>query len=94
MNITDQLQSIAVNRKMPVLAVWPVMAEGQSSPSAWADIAPSAEVILVMEKDSERTEKLLEPNQAINVRLVKNRGGEKGTLAFDFFPAFSKFAEA
>ena len=93
-HITDQLQSIAVDCEMPVLAVWPAMEDCQSSPYAWADKAPSAEVILVMEKDSERTKKLIEPNQAINVRLVKNRGGEKGTLPFDFFPPFSKFAEA
>jgi replicative DNA helicase len=28
------------------------------------------------------------------LHIVKNRGGEKCKLAFDFFPAFSKFAEA
>jgi replicative DNA helicase len=94
-NITDRLQSIAVARNMPVLAVWPaLMEEANSSPSTWADKAPSADVILVMEKDLERTKKLTEPNQAVNLNIVKNRGGEKGKLAFDFFPPFSKFAEA
>jgi replicative DNA helicase len=93
--ITDRLQSIAVARNMPVLAVWPaLMEEANSSPSAWADKAPSADVILVMEKDLERTKKLTEPNQAINLQIVKNRGGERGKLAYDFFPAFSKFVEA
>jgi replicative DNA helicase len=93
--ITDRLQSIAVARNMPVLAVWPaLMEEANSSPSAWADKAPSADVILVMEKDLERTKKLTEPNQAVNLHIVKNRGGERGKLAYDFFPAFSKFAEA
>jgi replicative DNA helicase len=47
-----------------------------------------------MEKDLERTKKFTEPNEAINLHVVKNRGGEKGKLAFDFFRAFSKFAEA
>jgi len=28
------------------------------------------------------------------LHIVKNRGGEKGKLAFDFFAAFSKFVEA
>jgi len=47
-----------------------------------------------MEQDRERTKKLIEPNQAITLHIVKNRGGEKGILAFDFFPPFSRFAEA
>ena len=93
--IAEQLQGIAVSRKIPVLAVWPeLMEETKSSPYAWADKTPIADVILVMEKDLERTKKLTEPNQAINLQIVKNRGGEKGKLAFDFFPAFSKFVEA
>jgi len=93
-NITEQLQSIAVNRNIPVLAVWPeLMEETKSSPYAWADKTPSADVVLVLENDLERTKKLTEPNQAVSLHIVKNRGGEKGKLAFDFFPAFSKFVE-
>jgi hypothetical protein len=92
---TDQPQSIAVNRNVPVLAVWPeLMEESKLSAYVWADRASSADVILVMERDLERTKKLTEPNQAVNLHIVKNRGGEKCKLAFDFFPAFSKFAEA
>jgi len=94
-DIAEQLQSIAVNRNMPVLAVWPeLMEEAKRSSYVWADRAQSADVILVMETDLERTKKLTEPNQAITLHIVKNRGGEKGKLAFDFFPAFSKFVEA
>ena len=58
-----------------------------------SDRAPSADVILVMEIDLERTKKLTEPNQALALHVVKNRGGEKCKLAFEFVPAFSKFAE-
>ena len=47
-----------------------------------------------MESDLERTKKLTEPNQAITLNIVKNRGGERGSLAFEFYPAFAKFAEA
>ncbi len=50
-------------------------------------------MILVMEIDLERTKKLTEPNQALTLHIIKNRGGEKGKLAVDFFPAFAKFAE-
>ena len=93
-NIAEQLQSIAVEHNIPVLAVWPELSEEpKTPPQAWADKVPSADVILVMENDLERTKKLTEPNQAINLHIVKNRGGEKGKLAFDFFPAFSKFVE-
>ena len=46
-----------------------------------------------MEEDLERTKKLTEPNRAVQLHIVKNRGGEKGTIAFDFFPAFSRFTE-
>ena len=62
-------------------------------PQMWSDRAPSANVIMVMEIDLERTKRLIEPNQALTLHIIKNRGGEKGKLAFDFVPAFSKFVE-
>ena len=93
--IAEQLQGIAVDRNLPALAVWPHLTEEtETSPQAWADKVPSADVILVLENDLEKTKKLTEPNQAATLHIVKNRGGEKGKLAFDFFPAFSRFVEA
>jgi replicative DNA helicase len=47
-----------------------------------------------MEVDLEQSRKLTEPNQAIILDIVKNRGGERGRLAFEFNPAFSRFVEA
>jgi replicative DNA helicase len=41
----------------------------------------------------QRIKNLVEPNQAITLHIVKNRGGEKGKLAFDFAPPFCRFAE-
>ena len=92
--VAEELQATAVSSNIPVVAVWPALYDtpGPSS-QVWADRA-EAEVILVMEPDAERTKKLTEPNQAIMIHIVKNRGGERGKLAFDFFPAFSRFAEA
>jgi replicative DNA helicase len=49
---------------------------------------------MVLQADSERTKKLTVPNQAVTLHIVKNRGGEKGKLAFDLLPAFARFAEA
>jgi replicative DNA helicase len=46
-----------------------------------------------MEPDREQAKQILEPNQAITLLIVKNRGGEEGKLAFDFSPPFASFAE-
>jgi replicative DNA helicase len=92
--VVDELQRTAVSLQIPILAVCPDLREDRGSlPQMWSDKAPSADVILVMEIDLERTKKLIEPNQAITLNIVKNRGGEKGKLPFEFVPAFSKFTE-
>lgn len=93
--VADQLQQMAVNLKIAILALWPDLGDiGASQPQIWAEKLASPDAILVLEQDRERTRKLTEPNQAIILHVVKNRGGEKGRLAFDFFPAFSRFTEA
>ena len=93
--VVEQLQELAVNLKLPLLAIWPdVSSIHQTQPHAWADKVASADVIMVMEKDLAITAKLTEPNQALTLHIVKNRGGERGKLAFDFHPAFSRFVEA
>ena len=92
--VSEQLRDFASNHNTAVVAVWPDVSEPKLPPHVWIDKAPSADVILVMESDAERMKKPSESNQAINLHIVKNRGGEKGKLAFDFFPSFSKFVEA
>jgi len=93
--IAEQLQKTAVNLKIPIFAIWPNLGDvGESQPQAWSERVASPGVVLVLEKDLERTKKLTEPNHALTLHIVKNRGGEKGKLAFDFFAAFSKFVEA
>jgi len=92
--LVDELQRAAVSLQIPILAVCPDLREDRSSvPHIWSDRAPSADVILVMEIDLERTKKLIEPNQALTLHIIKNRGGERGKLTFEFVPAFSKFTE-
>jgi len=94
-SVVDELQRAAVSLQIPILAVWPDLREDRSGvPQMWSDRAPSADVIVVMEIDLERTKKLIEPNQALTLHIVKNRGGERGSLAFEFHPAFSRFVEA
>src|SRR5215475_15633493 len=92
--VVDKFQRAAVSLQIPILAVCPDLREDRSSlPQMWSDRAVSADVIVVMEIDLERTKKLIEPNQALTLYIIKNRGGEKGKLAFEFVPAFSKFVE-
>ncbi len=91
--VAERLQGMAVDLQVPVIATWPDTKKA-ASPFEWVERVPSAEVVLFMENDPERTRKLTEPNRAVNLHVVKNRGGEKETLAFDFFTACSKFTEA
>jgi replicative DNA helicase len=91
--VAEQLQETAVSLNIPILAVWPDLREGPGGlPHVWCERVPSADVILVLETEAE-PKKLNEPNRATTVHLVKNRGGEKGNVMFDFFPAFAKFVE-
>lgn len=92
--VVEHLQALATDLSSPLLAVWPDLGgHAETRPQAWAEKVASADVVTVMERDSERAKKLTEPNQAITLNIVKNRGGEKGKLAFDFHPAFSRFVE-
>jgi replicative DNA helicase len=93
--VIEQLQILAMNFELPVLVNWPDLGgEANAAPSAWAERVASADVIMVMEKDLVRSKQFTEPNHAITLHIVKNRGGERGRLGFDFYPAFSTFTEA
>jgi replicative DNA helicase len=46
-----------------------------------------------MERDATRIKAMNELGQAMILHVVKNRGGEKGRLAYDFVPAFAAFTE-
>lgn len=93
--VVEQLQALAVNLQLPLLTVWPdLSSNGQTPPHTWAEKVASADVIMVMEKDQGGTNQPTEPNQALTLHIVKNRGGEKGKLTFEFQPAFSRFVEA
>lgn len=93
--VAEQLQRTALSLNAPVLAVWPDLGEpGLVPPQLWAERVASPDVVLVLEKDLDRTRTVSEPNQALTLHIVKNRGGEKGRLAFDFNPALSRFSEA
>jgi replicative DNA helicase len=92
--IAEQLQQTALKFNLPVLAVWPDLESGSAAPvQKWAEKTASPDVVLVMERDSTRGEPADELRQRIILHVVKNRGGEKGRLAYDFVPAFATFTE-
>jgi replicative DNA helicase len=93
--IAEQLQGAAIRLQIPIFGVWPELAiEPELAPEAWSERVPNVDVVMVLQKDPERTKSLTVPNQALTLHIVKNRGGEKGKVAFDLFPAVARFAEA
>jgi replicative DNA helicase len=92
--VTEQLQSLAKGLDVALIAVWPNLAEHRAlSPQVWAERALGADVVMVMEPDPERTKTLMAPVQAMNMHVVKNRGGDRGKLCFDYQPACARFTE-
>ncbi|HEY1234414.1 MAG TPA: DnaB-like helicase C-terminal domain-containing protein, partial [Candidatus Binatia bacterium] len=92
--IAEQLQQTALKFKLPMLAVWPDLESDSAAPAQkWADKTASPDVVLVMERDSTRRQPVDELRQAIILHVVKNRGGEKGRLAYEFAPASATFTE-
>ena len=92
--IAEQLQQTARKLNLPVLAVWPDLASGSGAlAQSWGEKVASPDVVLVMERDATRIKAMNELGQATILHVVKNRGGEKGRLAYDFVPAFAAFTE-
>jgi replicative DNA helicase len=93
--LTEQLAGLARNMNAALLAIWPDLSEdGRTAPQAWAERALGADVIMVLEQNPERANELSESAQPMNLHVVKNRAGERGTIAFDFRPAFARFTES
>jgi replicative DNA helicase len=92
--VAEQLQELAFNLGIPILAVWPDLSENRGAlPQIWRERVPNANVILVLEPEPEEANRAREPNHPTTLHIVTNRGGEKGKLLFDFFPPFAKFVE-
>jgi replicative DNA helicase len=92
--VVDRLKDVARNMNAAVVAVWPDLSgNAEPEPAMWAERMPGADVVIVFEANRER--KSPDPNQeGLILSIVKNRGGEKGKLGFDFFPPLGKFQEA
>jgi replicative DNA helicase len=91
--ISEQLQQTARSFNVPVLAVWPDLESGGTLPQIWAEKVPAPDVIVVMQRDSSRTETIDALTEAMVLHVVKNRGSEKGRLNYAFVGAFARFTE-
>lgn len=93
--VAEGLQSLAVQAKLPLLAVWPDFNDGRDSEAQlWGEKIHAARSVLVLRNDSARNETATEPWSPVNLYVVKNRGGEKGKIRFEFQPAMSAFKES
>ena len=93
--VAERLQQTAVKLNLPVLAVWPDLQSGSFGPAqSWGEKLASPDVVLVMERDLKRTDAVDEARQPTILHVVKNRGGEKGRLVYEFVPGFATFIEA
>lgn len=90
--VAERLEDLAMRLDIPVLATWPDLEPAQA-PQHWAERTAGANVVMVMREDAER-KPLSGSQHAIALHVVKNRGGEKAVLRFDFSPASAKFIEA
>jgi len=94
--VAERLEELAMKLDIPLLATWPALTASASmkiAPEEWAKRVAGG-TIIVMKEDAERTGQFTEPKRAVRLHVVKNRGGEKATINFDFSPGLSKFAQA
>ena len=94
-SIAEALQQLAITKNLPVLAIWPELSQSRHDPpQLWAELVPSANTILVMANQPTLPGELAERRHSLDLHIVRNRGGERGKIVFEFVPPFSKFVEA
>lgn len=91
--VVERLHDFSMRLDLPIFATWPDLEPAQA-PQRWAEEIAGADVIMVMREDTGQAKPLSEPKRAIALHILKNRGGEKASLHFEFSPALSQFTEA
>jgi replicative DNA helicase len=93
--VAEALQQLAITKNLPVLAVWPELSQSRRDPpQLWAELVPSANTILVMANQPTLPGEPTGGRHLLDLHIVRNRGGERGKIVFEFVPPFSKFVEA
>ncbi|HEX2385493.1 MAG TPA: DnaB-like helicase C-terminal domain-containing protein [Candidatus Binatia bacterium] len=86
--VEESLSDLARRIDAPVVATWPELARA-SAPQAWAERAPGAAAVMVLRE----TESIADIVRRVTLHIVKNRGGERARIEFDFSPGLAQFIE-
>ncbi len=76
--VVERLTDVALRLDLPIVAAWPELDSG--APERWAERAVGADVVMVLR--DERSGDAF--TRRLTLHIVKNRGGAKAKLAFDF----------
>ena len=86
--VSEILSDLSLKLDLPFLATWPELGAA-GAPERWAESAAGAAVVTVLRDHSEAGAIA----RRVSLHIVKNRGGEKATIEFDFTPGLAKFSE-
>ncbi|HEY1268212.1 MAG TPA: DnaB-like helicase C-terminal domain-containing protein [Candidatus Binatia bacterium] len=76
--VVERLSDLAVRLDLPLVATWPEL--DQDATARWAERAPGAVAVMVLRDD--RSGDAF--TRRLTLNIVKNHGGEKTKIAFDF----------
>jgi replicative DNA helicase len=76
--VVERLTDLAVRLDLPLVAVCPESDSG--APEQWAERVPGAAAVMVLRDDGSGDDF----TRRLTLHIVKNRGGEKTKIAFDF----------
>ena len=87
--VVEKLHGLAMRLDLPLLATWPEF-EPAAAPERWAERVAEADAVMVLREDTRAGRS--EAKRKIALHVVKNRGGEKAVIQFDFSPGLAKFS--
>jgi replicative DNA helicase len=85
--VVERLSDLAARLELPLLATWPE--SDRDPPQRWAERAPGAAAVMVL-RDNGSSDAF---TRRLELHIVKNRGGEKAKVAFDFTENLSKIIQ-
>jgi hypothetical protein len=76
--VAERLTDLAARLDLPLVAIWPELESG--APERWAERAAGAAAVMVL-RDEGSGDAF---TRRLKLHIVKNRGGEKAQIDFDF----------
>ncbi|HTM09330.1 MAG TPA: DnaB-like helicase C-terminal domain-containing protein [Verrucomicrobiae bacterium] len=87
--VCEKLAGLALTCDIPLLATWPEPGAAAEA-ERWAERAVGADVVMVLRQEHPKADAVA---HRVALHIVKNRGGEKTTIDFDFTPGLAKFSQ-